>query len=245
MPMHMKASTGICLAFALSIALAAPPVAGAAEKTITFDPVWDSVALGIGIGGVGADYLLLGGGPATGFTPPDRATLPWIDAVTLFPYNDSVSTASAGATGLAMLLPAAFALLGRTDQILPAASTYAEALSFTFIAKDLLKLAFPKARPYAYGAADLSGDMRAEADESFPSGHTALAFCAATTFAVLAEELVPDEPATPWLIAGGYGLAAATAALRVASGDHFLVDVLAGAALGTGIGWLVTRLHIR
>jgi membrane-associated phospholipid phosphatase len=243
---QLRASASSCrLAASIIVMLAAlaPSAATGLERTITFDPVWDSVTLGIGVGGAGADYLFLKGTDA-GFTPPDRAALPWVDAVTLFPYNHSISTVSVGTTGLAAAWPALFAVLGRREQVLPAAAAYTEALSFTFIAKDLLKLAFPKARPYAYGGVDLTGDLLAEADESFPSGHTAMAFCGATSFAVMAAELAPDAPATPWLIAGGYGLAAATAALRVASGDHFLVDVLAGAALGTGIGWLVTQLHI-
>lgn len=42
-----------------------------------------------------------------------------------------------------------------------------------------------------------------------------------------------------------YGLAAATASLRVLSGMHFTTDVLAGAALGSAFGFLVPFLHQR
>jgi membrane-associated phospholipid phosphatase len=41
------------------------------------------------------------------------------------------------------------------------------------------------------------------------------------------------------LYAGALGVAA----LRVAAGKHFPTDVAAGAALGTGMGWLAARLH--
>ena len=37
--------------------------------------------------------------------------------------------------------------------------------------------------------------------------------------------------------------AVSVSVLRVAGGKHFPTDVLGGAALGTGIGWTVARLH--
>ena len=42
---------------------------------------------------------------------------------------------------------------------------------------------------------------------------------------------------------GGISLAAATGALRVRSGNHFPTDVIASAAVGSFIGWLVPSLH--
>lgn len=58
----------------------------------------------------------------------------------------------------------------------------------------------------------------------------------------------PPYPDSPWrtpVVAGAYAVAAAAASLRVASGSHFLTDVLAGAALGTLSGWLVPVLHAK
>jgi membrane-associated phospholipid phosphatase len=241
----MRRAPLLVLALALLAAVGAQPCgATVLEKTITYDPLWDTLVLGAGIGGAVAEHFLLGG-TSVDFTAPDMNALSPIDAATLFPYHEGYGMISAGTTGLAILWPALFGLIGPKDDLLPAAAAYTEALSLTFIAKDLLKLAFPKARPYAYAGAELGGDLLAEADESFPSGHTALAFCAATSFAVLGLELAADNPATPWLVAGGYCLATATGVLRVVSGNHFLSDVAAGAALGTGIGWLVTAAHIR
>ena len=40
-----------------------------------------------------------------------------------------------------------------------------------------------------------------------------------------------------------YALAATTGALRVAAHKHFPTDVLAGAALGSAIGWFVPQLY--
>ena len=40
-----------------------------------------------------------------------------------------------------------------------------------------------------------------------------------------------------------FAAAATTAALRVAAHRHFPTDVVAGAALGTAVGWVVPLLH--
>src|SRR2546425_141760 len=76
---------------------------------------------------------------------------------------------------------------------------------------------------------------------SFPSGHAALAFAAATSYTVVAGgERLPHRTRNAVLLyAGAVGIAA----LRVAGGKHFPTDVAGGAALGAGIGWLVGAIH--
>jgi undecaprenyl-diphosphatase len=64
-------------------------------------------------------------------------------------------------------------------------------------------------------------------DWSFPSGHAATSFAGAT---MLAHFL----PRQRLLL---YALAVAIAYSRVYVGVHYPVDVLAGAALGTAVGW--------
>jgi membrane-associated phospholipid phosphatase len=44
-------------------------------------------------------------------------------------------------------------------------------------------------------------------------------------------------------IATLFGVAAATGVLRVVSREHFPTDVVAGAVLGLGLGWIVPKLH--
>jgi membrane-associated phospholipid phosphatase len=168
-----------------------------------------------------------------------------VDEAAMFPYDETLDKASLAPLGLAAIWPAGFALVCGKGQPLPAASAYGEALALTYAAKELMKKAFPRDRPYTYEGGTLEGELLEEAEESFPSGHTALAFCGATSFATLALRLAPGAPATPWLVAGGYAFALGTAVLRVASGCHFVSDALAGAALGSGIGWLVTEANIR
>lgn len=235
----MKRSIIAC-ALALGIGLACP----AESKTIALSPLWDSAALASGFGACLGLEMRLSGGEAS-YVKPDAAGLSALDALACLPYDEGSSKASTLATGAALMWPALFALSGERNELFPAAATYAEALLWTFASKDLLKFLIPKARPYAYASGELSGELLDEAYESFPSGHTALAFCGATSFAVLALELSPEDPVTPWLVGGGYLAATAAGAFRVLAGEHFPTDVAVGALLGSAIGFGVTELHIK
>ncbi|HMF69919.1 MAG TPA: phosphatase PAP2 family protein [Flavitalea sp.] len=61
---------------------------------------------------------------------------------------------------------------------------------------------------------------------SFPSGHTAQAFAAAT---FLSEEY---KQRLPWIPYAAYGIAGTVGALRMANNRHYISDVLFGAGLG-------------
>jgi undecaprenyl-diphosphatase len=67
---------------------------------------------------------------------------------------------------------------------------------------------------------------------SFPSGHTITAFAVATSLGLF----------YPHLLAGLMFVAASVALSRILLGMHFLSDVLAGAALGAGLGCAAFRL---
>jgi membrane-associated phospholipid phosphatase len=71
-----------------------------------------------------------------------------------------------------------------------------------------------------------------ETETSFPSGHTAQAFVAAT---VLHKEYGKDHP---WISVAGYATATCVGALRILNNKHWISDVLVGA----GIGMLSTNL---
>lgn len=64
------------------------------------------------------------------------------------------------------------------------------------------------------------------ARNSFPSGHTAQAFAAAT---FLSEEY---KGRFPWMPYAAYGIASGVGALRIANNRHYLSDVLVGAGIG-------------
>lgn len=63
-------------------------------------------------------------------------------------------------------------------------------------------------------------------EHSFPSGHTATAFMGAT---LLAHEYGHKSV---WIPIAGYSVATATGVLRVLNNDHYISDVVVGAAIG-------------
>lgn len=87
-------------------------------------------------------------------------------------------------------------------------------LAVTYGLKTILKKTIKEERP------DHSDN------ESFPSGHTALAFSAATS---LHKEFGKE---CPWVSIAGYGVATAIGVERVVSERHHWYDVVAGAGLG-------------
>jgi undecaprenyl-diphosphatase len=83
-----------------------------------------------------------------------------------------------------------------------------------------------RADPAPHGARQ----VRMPESDSFPSGHAASAFTAAT--------LLAGGPATPvW-----FALAAAVASSRVYTRMHHTSDIVAGAALGVALGTIARRL---
>lgn len=121
---------------------------------------------------------------------------------------------------------------------------YAQTVALGKSIKGLLKSAVHRTRPYMY----FEGYPTEELDNydfeySFPSGHSLDAFMTATFASYTFCKYYPKSKFKIPLIAVSYSLATATAALRVSSGNHFATDVLAGAAIGTAVGFLVPWCH--
>lgn len=75
---------------------------------------------------------------------------------------------------------------------------------------------------------------------SFPSGHTATAFVAAT---ILHKEYGMTR--SPWISIAGYALATATGCMRVLNNRHWISDTFAGAGIGilsTELGYAIGNL---
>lgn len=70
---------------------------------------------------------------------------------------------------------------------------------------------------------------------SFPSGHTITAFAVTLSLGAFYPAMLP----------GLLFCAASVAASRILLGMHFLTDVLAGAAIGSGIGMLIADAALR
>jgi membrane-associated phospholipid phosphatase len=104
------------------------------------------------------------------------------------------------------------------------------------------KYGFRRARPWAHFGVLPAGEHLGsrEGALSFVSGHASLSFAFAVSTGSLASLRGDDGKA--WVWAGGLTFAAASSYLRIAADRHYLTDVLAGAALGATVGWVVPRL---
>lgn len=95
----------------------------------------------------------------------------------------------------------------------------------------ILKVIFARPRPAAI-IEDIYLLCHKSYTYSFPSGHSALIFTAATIIAL-------SYPRLKW---PAFGIAAIVAFSRVYVGAHFPLDVIAGACLGMFIGYVITYL---
>lgn len=117
----------------------------------------------------------------------------------------------------------------------------ADAGMWSVTASGWIKALVHRSRPVLYtsGAAAAANDR--DSRMSFPSGHATVAFAMAAAYLEMARrDHAPHVTRNAILL---FGTATAVSALRVAAGRHFPTDVLAGALLGSGVGFVVARLH--
>lgn len=128
---------------------------------------------------------------------------------------------------------------GRVSGLRPLADVSGHALLATVSAglvTGALKTLVGRERPYVAGSPSTFEPLKFK-NESFPSGHTTVAFALATTFA--AE--TPDRVSDVFFYLG----ATMTGLSRIYHDRHWLTDVVAGAGVGYLAGRWATRAHRR
>lgn len=121
---------------------------------------------------------------------------------------------------------------------------YLQTLAFAVFLPSYAKGGVQRIRPYAYSA-DAPQDLKqsAETRRSFFSGHTTIAFASAVFAGTVYSEFHPNSSSstTVWIVA--MSAASVVGLFRITAGAHYLTDVLAGAAVGSAVGYLVPQLH--
>jgi len=118
----------------------------------------------------------------------------------------------------------ALAILGGSKGRRAGAATAVASLGATYVVQRRVKPLFRRVRPFVNREAHVVGIR--PPDHSFPSGHTASSFAAATALAFFYPKAAP-------LL---YTLATGVAVSRVHLGVHFPSDTAVGGAVGIGIG---------
>lgn len=109
-------------------------------------------------------------------------------------------------------------------------ATALASLGTTYVVQRMVKPIFRRRRPFVAHEVTVVGIRTSDA--SFPSGHTASSFAAATALATFYPNAAP-------LV---FTLAALVGASRVHLGHHFPSDVTAGALIGIGTGTVTAWL---
>jgi membrane-associated phospholipid phosphatase len=237
----MKRLTGRALLIAWAGAAAVPALSGA--QAPVYRAGWSAWAVAAGAGGFAAlpELLHLPRG-APPCAPCDPAGLPGIDR-----WVVGHASRSAGTGSNVLLLGVAGGALLASVSGLPAerargnAAMGVNAFALASLATEWTKALVHRSRPVLYTAQAPSAAGDRDNRRSFPSGHTAAAFAVAMSYAVMAHrQHLPHATRNDVLLFAG---AAGVGALRVAAGRHFVTDVIGGAVVGAGVGWLTARLY--
>jgi len=209
------------------------------------DPLADAALIGGSLALFGGSLYLESKKPMPDKAAADPSTIPFFDRI--YPSNPSSTLSTVGddlaiaSAGLPLVL-----LFGRSgEEILTLSVMYIETLGLAYGFDSLLKSAVVRYRPYAYSSSTPADFSNSEITASFPSSHATLAFSAAVFTGYVFDELNPDSNMKVWVWTAGLGVAAVVSTLRVASGDHFVSDVVAGSLIGAASGFLVPFLHER
>jgi len=211
------------------------------ERVYTLRPELD-VPVMVVSGVLGASFLLRGElAPAHCAPRCSRADLLPFDRPAAGRYDRDARLASDLAVALTL---SAGGLTAALDGGFAHLVVAAEAVLVSSAITVTTTMAVRRPRPLVYGEqAPLEERNHGGSSLSFPSGHTGNAFAATLALFHGMHARDPDS-SLPWIaLAVGLGLSTTVAVGRVLAGDHFPSDVLAGAAIGASVGWLIPELH--
>jgi len=180
---------------------------------------------------------------------PDPNEVNAFDRMFMYPYNESLSFVSDVTQYSAFLSPSLIALAAPPSDWFGIGLVYGVSGGLSFGTRTIMKMCLERDRPYMYDTGSLPPatstlyqELIADQNDSFPSGHTIMAFTGAAFTHAVYSLRYPESKYRRGATFIGYAFATATALLRVGSGNHFVTDVLAGAAIGSLFGYMVPYL---
>lgn len=174
-----------------------------------------------------SDYLL------------DKSQVNAFDSLLMFPYSKSLDIAGTAFSFLAVATSASLFAAPKED-FWKIGAVGAQAMLSAYAIRSVLKYCVERNRPYMFfEGAPLDKIAGGDYLNSFPSGHTTLAFAAAGSMTFMFCKYYPSSKFKLPAIVTSYALALISGGLRIASGNHFATDVLAGVAIGSICGYLM------
>jgi membrane-associated phospholipid phosphatase len=230
------------LAATLALALLAPPARVRADDAADLrTDAWR--AAGITVGALALDGVLnrtwknteCGICDSNSFDEHARDALRWSDTAAAQRSADLLANLGIPllAAGDALRSTRAWGNAGRDVLVV------AEAASLTTLATTVAKSGFARLRP----GLEATPGQHPGAYHSLWSGHTSFAFSVAVAQAM--QDTLRGDEAAPWVWAIGLTLATSVGYFRVAGDNHWMTDVIAGAAVGTAFGVGVPLLEQR
>lgn len=121
---------------------------------------------------------------------------------------------------------------------------YSEVILLSTSLPNWTKNSVQRLRPFVYNPeVELDKKMERDAQRSFFSSHTCVAFSAATFFSSVYSSYYPHSKLKPFVWTSSLLAASTVGYMRYQSGNHYPSDILIGAAVGTGVGLLIPYFH--
>lgn len=219
------------------------------KETFALNPVTDGILLGSGVllsgGNLLLNNILKVNKQDYDGKLYDKDDVNSFDRPLMNSYSKKLDRAGDILLVASMATPAVLAATEK-EEWLTCAVMYAETLLIANGIKETIKFAVNRARPFMYYEPDTFPEDDVDNGDwanSFPSGHSTMAFAGATFTSYTFCKYFPASAMRYPVVAGTYAMAFGVAALRLSSGNHFLSDVLTGAAIGSAAGFLVPWLH--
>lgn len=217
------------------------------KEVFALSPVIDASILGTGVSLFVTDFILEKTIKQSSSNLQNKVfnkdELSKLDKLFINPYSKTLD--NLGTVGSFALLASPLLLLTEPkEEWFTIGTMYVETVLLAYALKDFGKVLVNKPRPYMYNNTYPQKEIEnGDWNKSFPSGHTTLAFTGAAYTSYVFSKYNPSSSWKWPVIISSYALASAVGISRVASGNHFITDVLCGAAIGTCCGIVVPFLH--